>query len=99
MSFAALLIPIRLRPAAIPAPERNVLWVLVADVVHATCKRTTRFGTSCVGALQRQYTFAPQLDLFSGEPHVVTLRYRLFLKLDAELIVFDLPFAGSLVPH
>src|SRR5215469_1273872 len=51
------------------------------------------------GALQRQYTFAPQLDLFSGEPHVVTIRYRLFLKLYAELIVFDLPFAGSLVPH
>jgi len=27
------------------------------------------------------------------------MSYRLFLELDAELIVFDLPFAGSLVPH
>src|SRR6516225_9907702 len=51
------------------------------------------------GALQRQQTFAPQLDLVSGQPHVVTLLYRLFLELDAELIVFDPPFAGSLVPH
>src|SRR6516164_772890 len=50
-------------------------------------------------ALQRQQTFAPQLDLFSREPHVVTIWYRLFLELDAELIVFDQPFAGSLAPH
>src|SRR5215831_6820462 len=53
ISFAALLIPIRLRPAAILAPERNVLWVLAADAVHATCKRTTRFGTSCVRSTAR----------------------------------------------
>ena len=50
-------------------------------------------------ALQRQQTFAPQLELFSSEPHVVTCRYRLLLELDAELIVFDQPFAGSLAPH
>src|SRR5262249_18126730 len=45
-------------------------------------------------ALQRQQAFAPQLDLFSSEPHVVTRRYRLFFELDAELIVFDQP-----LPH
>src|SRR6516162_7698427 len=46
ISFAVLLIPMRLHPATILAPEPNVLWVLPADPVHATCKRTTRFGTS-----------------------------------------------------
>src|SRR5262249_62067497 len=51
------------------------------------------------GALQRQQTFAPQLDLLPGEPHVVALRYRLFLELDAELVLFDSPFAGSLAAH
>src|SRR6516162_8710464 len=53
ISFAVLLIPIRLHPAAILVLERNVLWVLAADVVHATCKRTTRFATSCVRTTAR----------------------------------------------
>src|SRR5262249_3659686 len=53
--FAVLLISMRLHPAAILAPERNVLWVLAPDVVHATCERTTRFGTSCVRSTAREY--------------------------------------------
>src|SRR5262252_8129741 len=37
ISFAGLLIPMRLHPAVILAPEPNVLWVLPADVVvHTT---------------------------------------------------------------
>src|SRR5262249_31959922 len=62
-------------------------------------EKTQPFATSTRRTLQRQQTFAPQLELFSRKPHVVTARYRLFLKLDAELIVFDPPFAGSLAPH
>src|SRR5262249_1519670 len=38
--------------------------------------------------LQGQQAFAPQLNLFSGEPHIVAFRYRLFLKLDAQLVAF-----------
>src|SRR5437899_11762085 len=49
--------------------------------------------------LQRQQAFASQLDLFSGEPYVVAFRYRLFLELDAELVLFDSPSAGSLATH
>src|SRR5215831_2465673 len=102
ISFAALLIPIRPHPAAILAPERNVLWVLAADAVHEHANAPLGLVASArrlEDALQWQQTFAPQLDLFSREPHVVTIRYRLFLELDAELIVFDQPFAGSLAPH
>src|SRR5207245_4529887 len=66
--------------------------------------RTAQLGLIARGwrfqhALQRQQAFASQLDLFSGEPHVVTFRYRLFLELDAELVLFDSPFAGSLASH
>src|SRR5215831_18415696 len=50
-------------------------------------------------ALQRQQAFAPQLDLFPEEPHVVALRYRLFLELDAKLILFNPPLAGPFATH
>src|SRR5262245_34424746 len=51
------------------------------------------------GTPQRQQAFASQLDVVSGDPYVVTCRYRLFLKLDAQLVLLDPPFAGSLAPH
>src|SRR5439155_16358719 len=70
----------------------------------ATLQRTTRLelvspARRLEAALQRQKTFAPQLDLFSGEPDVVTFRYRLFFELDAELVLLDSPFAGSFATH
>ena len=49
--------------------------------------------------MQGQQAFAPQLDLFSGEPDVVTFWYRLFFELDAELVLLDSPFAGSFATH
>src|SRR5204862_1684635 len=42
---------------------------------------------------------APQLDLFSGDPYIVTFRNRIFLEFDTELVLFDSPFAGSLATH
>src|SRR5262249_47187667 len=56
-------------------------------------------GQRFEGAPQRQQTFASQLDLFSGDPYIVTFRYRVPLELDAELVLFDSPSAGSLATH
>src|SRR5262249_2669689 len=97
ISFAGLLIPMRLHPAAILAPEPNVLWLLLADVVQET--GLVGSARRLEGALPWQQPFAPQLEVFSGDPCVVTCRYRLFLKLDAEPVLLDPPFAGSLAPH
>src|SRR5262245_4942977 len=79
-----------------------VVWLVMLVAQHTTTPCSSGSVASArrlEGALQRQQTFASQFDRFSREPHVVTCRYGLFLELDAELIVFDPPFAGSLVPH
>src|SRR5262245_66347941 len=62
---------------------------------HVSFSASRRFND----ALQRQNAFAPQLDLLSRRPHLVAFPRRLFVELDAELLLLDPPFAGSLAPH
>src|SRR5262245_43282608 len=86
ISFAGLLIPMRLHPAVILAPEPN--------------GRSSGLGRLLKHSLQgRTRGMVSQLHVSSGQPHLVTTAARFFSGVETKRVLLDAALAGALVTH